>query len=113
LETIEELVQLIKFSPKRLSLFEAIKKDIVVSNGEAVTSNLRTLCPTRWTVKHSAIMAVLENYKTLKSVLEKVEEGHDEYAAKAHGLLLKMESFEIYFGLNFLFNIFCRGASFN
>ena len=44
LQTIKELVQLIKFSSKRFSLFETLKKDLVVSGGEAVTSNLRTLC---------------------------------------------------------------------
>jgi len=80
-----------------------------VSGGEAVTSNLRTLCPTRWTVRHSAIMTILDNYKTLKRVLEKVEEGHDEYAAKAHGLLIKMESFEVYFGLKLCYLMFSAG----
>ena len=98
-----------KFSPKRLSLFEALKKDIVVNSGEAPTSNLRSLCPTRWTVRHSAINAVLDNYKILQNVLEKVEEGHDEYAVKAHGLLLKMESFDMYFGLKLAYLIFSAG----
>ena len=40
LEMMNELVQLIKSSPKRLSLFKALKKDIVVNSGEAPTSNL-------------------------------------------------------------------------
>ena len=31
--------------------------------------------------------------------MENVKDGHDEYAVKAHGLLLKMESFDMYFGL--------------
>lgn len=106
LEMMNELVQLIKLSPKRLSLFEALKKDIAMNSGEAPTSNLQTLCPTRWRVRHSAINAVLDNYKILQNVLEKVEGGHDEYAAKAHGLLLKMESFDMYFGLKLAYLIF-------
>jgi len=55
----KELVHLIKFSPKSLTSFEALKKGLVVSGVETVTSNLRTLCPTRWTVRHSAIMTIL------------------------------------------------------
>ena len=41
--------------------------------------------------------------------MEKVEEGHDEYAAKAHGLLLKIESFDMYFGLKLACLIFSAG----
>ena len=65
------------------------------------------LCLTRWTVRHSAINAVLENYKILQTVY--FEDGHDEYAVKAHGLLLKMESFDMYFGLKLVYLIFSAG----
>ena len=41
--------------------------------------------------------------------MEKFEGGHDEYAAKAHGLLLKMESFDMYFGLKLAYLIFSAG----
>ena len=51
----------IKFSPKKLSLLEALKKDIVVNSREAQTLNLRSLCLTRWTVRHSAIHPMLDN----------------------------------------------------
>jgi len=39
----------------------------------------------------------VKNYKLLQSTLEEVQEGHKEYAAKANGLLSKME-----LGLQFL-----------
>ena len=52
---------------------------------------------------------MLGNYKILQNVLEKVEEGHDEYAVKAHELLLKMESFDMYFGLKLAYLIFSAG----
>ena len=65
LEMMNELVQLIKLSPKRFSLFETLKKYIVMNSGEALTSNLRTLCRTRWTVRNSAINAVCDKYKIL------------------------------------------------
>ena len=45
---IFELVKLIKFSPKRLTLFDSLRSEVVVNDGEASTPSLRTLCPTRW-----------------------------------------------------------------
>ena len=85
LDFIQNLVQLIKFSPKRLHLFEGLKKEVIINTGETLPS-LRTLCPTRWTVRHLAILSILKNYKTLQTALHKIQEGHDEYAAKASWL---------------------------
>lgn len=97
LDFIHDLVQLIKFSPKRLTLFENIKSDVTLNTGQNLPS-LRTLCPTRWTVRHSAISSVLKNYKTLLTALDEIQEGHDEYAAKASGLLNRMEEFDTFLG---------------
>ena len=79
---IVQLVQLIKFSPKRLTVFEQFKKDLSLSDNSVPHPSLRTLCPTCWTVRHSAIDAILINYKALISALEVIQQGHDEYAAK-------------------------------
>ena len=68
--------------------------------------SLRPLCPTRWTVGHSGIKGVLKNYSALISYLQCVEEGRDEYAAKARGLLIQMESFELYFSLKLSYAFF-------
>ncbi len=107
IEFILQLVQLIKFSPKRLSLFQNIQQQIRFGDDSAaVPSSLRPLCPMRWTVRHSAIDRVLNNYKALMSGLRQVEEGHDEYAAKARGLLIQMESFELYFSFKLSFVVF-------
>ena len=88
MDFIHNLVQLIKFSPKRLYVFDSLRKDAAISS----TPSLRTLCPTRWTVRHSAINSILLNYEVLLRTLETVEVGHDEYAAMAHGLHMRMES---------------------
>ena len=74
-----ELLQLIKFSPKRLTLFESIRSDIAMNSGVAPPS-LRSLCPTRWTVRNSSIYSILLNYKTLLKTLDEVSKGNDEYA---------------------------------
>ncbi|XP_065885455.1 zinc finger MYM-type protein 1-like [Dysidea avara] len=105
LDFIYNLVQLIKFSPKRLNLFETLKSDVTVNTGETLPS-LRTLCPTRWTVRHGAIASVLKNYKVLLTALDTIQEGHDEYAAKASGLLNRMEQFDTFFGLKLAHQIF-------
>ena len=41
---IYDLVQLIRFSPKRLTLFESLKRDININTGEK-TPSLQMLCP--------------------------------------------------------------------
>ena len=91
-----ELLQLIKYSPKRLTLFESIRADVAMSTG-IVPPSLRSLCPTRWTVRNTSIYSVLLNYKSLLKTLDEVRKGNDEYAAKAKGLMVKMESFDFFF----------------
>ena len=102
LELIMELVKLIKFSPKRSTLFQTLKSQMSPD-----TNDLRPLCPTRWTVRTGAIGAVLSNYSTLCTVLEEVNStGRDEYAVKAGGILRQMEKFSTYFGLKLCFLVF-------
>ena len=48
----------------------------------------------------------MKNYRALISCLQCVEEGHDEYATKARGLLIQMESFELYFSLKLPYTVF-------
>ena len=66
MDFIYQLVQLIKYSPKRLTLFDSLRKGITVSSGDStVLPSLRTLCPTRWTVRHSAIDSILKKQSCL------------------------------------------------
>ena len=99
---IRELIQLIKWSPKRHALFETLKLE-----DSPDSPHLRTLCPTRWTVRNGAIDAVLKNYGVLCKTLNEISEsGRDEYALKANGLLHTMEKFSTYFGLKLGYLIF-------
>ena len=77
MEFIYELVQLIKFSPERLYVFESVRSNVVVCGGGS-TPRLRSLCPTRWTVRHTSINSILLNYEILLNTLEEVQKGHDE-----------------------------------
>ena len=105
LNFIYNLVQMIKFSPKRLNLFETLRSDVTLNTGETLPS-LRTLCPTHWTVRHGTIAIILKNYKVLLTALDTIQEGHDEYTAKASGLLNRMEQFDTFFGLKLSHQIF-------
>ena len=64
------------------------------------------ICLTSWTVRNGAINSIFENYDALISTLDEVRVGHDEYAAKANGLQIKMETFEILFRLKLAHLIF-------
>lgn len=73
---VYELTQLIKMSPKRLSLFDSLRKEITSNTGE-ITPNPRMLCHTRWTVRHGAIGSILRNYSILQNALDEIKLGHD------------------------------------
>ena len=57
LDTVGEISRLLKYSPRRDSLFESIKFD--VSPG---LPGFRTLCPTTWTTKAASLQSVIDNY---------------------------------------------------
>ena len=102
---IYDLIQLIKFSPKRLTLFEILKKEVSINNGDS-TPSLRMLCPTRWTIRYTSIDSIIRNYQILQTALEEIQQGHDEYAAKASGLMVRMDNFDTYFALKLAYLVF-------
>ena len=88
-----QLLQLIKFLPKRLALFNSIRNEVTL--GGEVSPLLRSICPTRWTVRNGSTNSVLQNYTNPIATLETIKKGSDKYATKGNGLLTQMESFEI------------------
>ena len=110
-----ELGKLIKFSLKRSTFLSTLSKQLAFDSGENATKmSLRTLCPTRWIVRHTAIESILLNFDTLKATIEEVEKSH-EYAAKAHGMLIQLKTFDTFFGLKLAHLIFsvCEQFSIN
>lgn len=61
-----DAIQLIKFSPKRQVIFEAVQSQ----QDSSSTSGIRTLCPTRWTVRTGAMLAIVNNYEILRDTFE-------------------------------------------
>ncbi len=90
-----ELIQLIKLSPKRQVLFETIKAQQEIST----TPSIRSLCPTRWTVRTRAMQSILLNYEILQSTMEQASYGTDDCSRRAGGVVAVMARFLTFFGL--------------
>ncbi len=63
LNTVHEITKLVKYSPRRESLFNAIKDDMSPGN-----IGIRTLCPTRWTVRADSMQSIIKNYSVLQEL---------------------------------------------
>ena len=107
MDFIYNLIQLIRFSPKRLFLFDSLRKDVSLNSGKT-SQSLRMLCPTRWTVRHTctSIDSIVKNYQILQTALEEIQVGRDEYVAKASGLLAHIEKFDTFFALKLAYLVF-------
>ena len=102
LDLVMEISQLIMYSPKRSLVFDQCKNDLTPQH-----TGLRPLCPTRWTVRTSAIDAILKNYPALLEALETINaESYDDYGRRAGGVLSLLQRFETFFGLNLSHLIF-------
>ena len=102
LHNMMELLQLIKYSPKRSRVFQEFKQELSIGG-----PGLRPLCPTRWTVRTAAIDAVLKNYPVLLQSLQHVSETcYDDYGRRANGLHAQLEKFDTYFGLKLSYLLF-------
>ena len=102
LDLAMEISQLIIYSPKRSLVFEQCKNDLTPDR-----KGLRPLCPTRWTVRTSAIDAILKNYQALLEALETINaESYDDYGRRAGGILSMLQHFDTFFGLHLSYLIF-------
>ena len=96
LDTTHEIVKLVKYSPRRETLFRDIKDELTEGG-----PGIRVLCPTRWTVRADAMASVIKNYAVLQSLWDKaVTIVHDtDTIARLNGISSQMNKFEFYFGL--------------
>lgn len=97
-----DAIQLIKYSPKRQVIFETIQ----AQQDSSSTSGIKTLCPTRWTVRTGAMSAIVNNYEVLHNTFEEASEGTDECSRRANGAVALMDRFAMYFGLKLSILIF-------
>ncbi len=74
-----ELAILFVQSAKFKSLFKEVAKSV-----QGSFQSIRPLCPTRWTVRSSAIRAVLDQYESVMLALNEMAAGSSDTATKAN-----------------------------
>ena len=91
LETMHGLVKLIKYSPRRETLFREVKGELGEGN-----LGLRVLCPTRWTVRADSMASDISNYPILQAMWEDAADivRDTDTKARIRGISAQMESFE-------------------
>ncbi|CAF4270051.1 unnamed protein product [Rotaria sp. Silwood2] len=100
LDITNDIVNFITKSPKRLNLLDKL-------TGLNSYSNLKPLCPTRWTVRASSMDSLVINYDLVKLSLDEISVEGGPPSIKANGFLEQMQKFSTYFGLKLdYFNTF-------
>jgi hypothetical protein len=95
LDSSQEIIKLVKFSPRRDSVFQAIKSTLSPD-----TPGVRVLCPTRWTVKADALRSILDNYPALTQLwTEAMDFVKDtEMRSRIRGVAVRMGNFNFFYG---------------
>ena len=68
-DTTSGISKLLKYSPKRNSMFHKLKDELVPE-----TPGFCTLCPTRWTMRGASLQSVVENRVALEELWDDVFE---------------------------------------
>ena len=95
--------KLIRFSPKRSAALHYIKvSNPMEDECPMPTNNIRSFCPTGWTVKGDAIASILNNYEALKQLwLEYLDSKLDpDVKGRIIGVRAQMQCFDLVFGLD-------------
>ena len=99
LKVTHEVTKLIKYSPRRETIFRGLKDTHDLAIGHH-TPGVRVLCPTRWTVCANALASILSNYEvSLSTWNEAVDAVADtESKARINGVAAQMKTFDFVFG---------------
>jgi hypothetical protein len=111
LDLVHQLVTFVRHSCKRTDVFHDVQEESSRQSNTAdnttntsispsPSTSLRPLCPTRWTVKASAINSVICNYEHLMLTLDRIQADRltsTDAACVARGLLKQMQETETYF----------------
>jgi len=96
-DTAYEITKLIKLSPRRQVIFDTLKSQMYSID---TSPGLRTLCPTRWTVRADCLASILANYELLLDTWNaSVEIVRDvEMKSRILGVAAVMEKFHFLLG---------------
>ena len=83
-----EICKLLKFSPRREAIFSKLKSPITPH-----VPSVRSLCPTRWTVRVASLESIRQNYPTFFATWEEAEDVVKQADVKARitGVAAKMK----------------------
>lgn len=98
LDITNEVSKLLKYSPKRDTLFEKLKKELAPE-----VPGFRVLCPTRWTVRANSLQSVIENYEPLLELWEeclRMSRLDSETKCRIVGVKHQMETFQYFYGIS-------------
>ena len=105
-----EIVKLVKFSPKRENLLGQIKSNIEMEDEEEgiSASGLTKFCATRWTVRATCFQRVIDTYDALLKLWNDCLETRLELDVRGRtiGCQAQMKRFDFFFGLNLSQRIF-------
>jgi hypothetical protein len=104
LSMINDIVQFIRDSPKRLAEFKSIADSTGVPS-----ASLRPLCPTRWTLRLRSFLSVKESFDPLRLQLRNMASNMNvdrNVRAKASGFASEMNSLRFIFWLTVSIEIF-------
>lgn len=95
LDTTNEISKLLKYSPKRDTLFHKLKQDLAPH-----TPGFRVLCPTRWTVRANSLQSVIDNWEPLHELWEEClcTRLDSEVKSRIIGVKYQMQTFQYFFG---------------
>ena len=100
-ESVREITNLIKFSPKERSCFTGI------SSTWKFWGTIKPRCLTWWTARHVAIEAVLKGYAILMKTMGEVNfTTYNEYRMKSGRIIASLQNFQTYFGLQLAHTLF-------
>ena len=96
-----EVSKLIRFSPKRNAAFNRIKVENPVEEEPGTSHNIRSFCPTRWTVRGDAIESIFDNFDALKKLWEESLETklNPDVKGRIIGVQTQMLHYKTLFGL--------------
>ena len=99
IDALDVAFEITEVLSQRNAAFDRIKSEVVEEDGFA--PGIRTLCPSRWTVRGNSIGSILENYLVLKQLWKECLEAKLEPDVKGRiiGVDTQMSRYCLLFGL--------------
>ena len=102
MDTTAEISVLLKFSPKHEKLLENLKEQLKDSE-QSTRNKITKLSTTRWTVRASALLRIIENYSYIMELWNEClvnENLTTEIKSRVNGCQSQMGIFHLFFGIH-------------